>query len=333
MVSSRVFRQSAVLAFAAMFAVEFVVAQPPQGGNQPPQEGRQRGDRQGGRGGFGGGGFAGGMMSRGGVRIDRATLLQSEQVKTELKIEEAQAVTIETAIEAYREERNNAPRLDRDAIANMSEEERTEAFEKSRKEREELSKKTDDILNALLEPEQVSRLDQLQFQARLMMGPVQTFKSDDIKEKLKITDEQVAKLTEVEEAAAEEMRNMFGGFGGGGGGRGRGENGGGAPPAGGPPAGGGAGGGPGGGFEQIRTMMEEARKKSTEAAMAVLTDEQKAQVEEMKGAAFEFDLRSLMGGRGGFGGGGFGGGPGGGGPDGGGPGGGRGGRGTRPPSE
>ena len=260
-------------------------------------------------------------MGRGGFgRVDRATLLQSDQVRTELKIEEPQAVTIDSAIEAYREERNSAPRLDRDAFANMSEEERTAAMDKSRKEREELSKKTDDILNALLEPEQVTRLDQLTFQARLAMGAAQTFKADDIKEKLKISEDQIAKLTEVEEAAMAEMRTMFGGFGGGQGGRGRGQgDAGGAAPAGGAS-------GPGAGFEEIQAKMAEARKKTTESAIAVLSDEQKTQVEEMKGEAFEFDLRILMGGRGGFGGGGFGGG----GP--GGPGGG-GGRGTRPPTE
>ncbi|MFN9234432.1 MAG: hypothetical protein ACK6D4_07305 [Planctomyces sp.] len=110
------------------------------------------------------------------------------------------------------------------------------------------------------------------------------------------------------------MRGSFGG----------GRPGGGAPGA--PAAGGPGAGGPGAGFEAMREKMEAARKKSTDAAMAVLSDDQKKQLEEMQGAKFEIDMRAMMGGRGGFGGG-----PGG--PGGGGQRGGQGGRGTRPQAE
>ncbi len=318
---SQMLRKVALLGLCSVTFSAVADAQPPRGDGgkgQPPQEGG-RGDRQGrggGRGGFGGGGFGmmgGGMM--GGMmapRIDRATLLGNDKVRTELKIEEAQAATIDAALDAYREERNSAPRPDRDAFQNMSEEERTKFFTDMQKQREELSKKTDTVLNALLEEGQIKRLDQIAVQARLQMGALQALMADDMKTALTITEEQVGKLKEVETKAQEDMQKMMeemrANF---------------QP---------GQGGGPGGGFEGMREKMETARKAVTDSAMAVLTDAQKSKLEEMKGAAFEIDARSLMGGRGGFGGGGPGG-PGGGGPGGQGGRGGRGqggGRGGRP---
>jgi Spy/CpxP family protein refolding chaperone len=270
--------QTVILSLITVLIPTFVQAQPPGGG----------------RGGFGGG--------RGGFNIDRAMLLRADQVRKELKIEEAQAATIDAALEAYREERNNAPRPDRDALANMSEEERAAASEKSQKEREELSRKTDEVLNALLEPEQSKRLDQISLQAKLSFATVQTLKSEELKSKLSLTDEQLTKLDDAGKAATAEMQEMFQGLRGGG--------------------------GVGGGFEQIQEKMTAARAKSVEAAMAILTPDQAKTMEELKGTKFEIDMRALMGGRGG--------------PQGrgdrgrggdGGNGGGAGGRRTRPPAE
>jgi hypothetical protein len=175
-------------------------------------------------------------------------------------------------------------------------------FEDMQKQREELSRKTDEVLNALLEPAQITRLDQISLQMRLNGGLAAALKSDDIKAKLKISEEQIAKLDAAETSARDEMQKMMeemrASFQGG---RGPGAPGGGAPGAGGPPA----------GFEAMREKMEAARKKTSDAAMAVLTDAQKTQLEELKGAAFEIDMRAMMGGRGGFGGPGGPGGPGG----------------------
>ena len=157
----------------------------------------------------------------------------------------------------------------------MSDEERTAAFEKSQKDREELSKKTDEVLNALLEPDQAKRLDQISFQAKLGFATVQTLTSDELKSKLSLTDEQVAKLEDAGKAAIAEMQAMFQGLRGGGGGGG------------------------GGGFEQMQEKMTAARAKSVETAMAILTAEQAKTIDELKGQKFEIDMRALMGGRGG----------------------------------
>jgi hypothetical protein len=263
MMTTRFMRQVAVFGLMALLTMTSIQAQ--DGG------GRQRG----GRGGFGGG--PGGPF--GGPRLDRAALLRIEKVRLELKIEEAQAATIDAALDAYNEQRDASPRMDRDAYDKLSEEEKNAYREKSEKERAELSKKTDEILVALLEEPQVRRLDEVAIQARLAMSATSTLKADDIKGKLMITDEQVAKLDEAQKVIEEErqkaMQEAFAGAGGPGG---------------------------GGDREAMRAKMSEMmatfQKKSTEAAMAVLTDDQKKTLDGMKGAAFELTMRDFFGGRG-----------------------------------
>ncbi len=258
MMSIRFVRQAVGFSLMTLLVSSFVHAQPLGGGR-----------------GFGGGGFGG----RGSFNIDLATLLRADQVRKELKIEETQAATIDAALEAYREERNSSPRPDRDAFRKMSEEEQTAYFEKSRKEGEELSNKTDEVLSALLEPEQAKRLDQISLQAKLYTAAVPTLKGDNLKSKLSLTEEQVAKLDEAEKTATADMQKMFeemrASFQGGDGKQGG-----------------------GGGFEQMQEKMQAARKKSTDAAMAVLTDDQKKTIDELAGVKFEIDPRAFMGGRG-----------------------------------
>lgn len=281
MMSIRFIRQAAVFSLMTLLVSGFVLAQPPGGG---------RGGA-GGRGGFGGG--------RGGFTINRAMLLRAEQIRKELKIEEAQAATIDAALEAYREERNASPRPDREAYDKMNDEEKTALREKLTKESDELSKKTDEVLGALLEPEQIARLDQISFQMKLGTAVVATLKSDDLKSKLALTEAQIAKLDEVEKAADAERTKMFEAM---------------------RAAGGDGGGQAGGGFAEIQEKMQAARKKTTDAAMATLTPDQTKMIDEMSGAKFELDMRAMFGG-----------------PPGGGPGGGRprngNGGGTRPPAE
>jgi len=121
-------------------------------------------------------------------------------------------------------------------------------------------------------------------------------KSDDIKQKLSIKDEQIAALEGVEKTnqeamtkMMEEMRASFGGRG-----RGRGEDGA-------RDAEGAEGVEPAAERPDPRKMMEDLRKKSTDAMMAVLTSDQKATLTKLQGK--EFDLAALRSsGRGGFGG-------------------------------
>jgi len=186
----------------------------------------------------------------------------------------------------------------------MDEAERTAVLEKARADREALTKKTDEVLAALLEPAQVERLDQIAMQIQLRGDVAAALQSDDMKKKLGVTDEQVATLKSVQEEISERqqemrdrMREAFQNGGGGGGG--------------------------GADFEAMRAEGEKMRTLATEKAMAVLTADQSKKLNELKGSPFELDMRQLFGG--GRGGGGFGGGqPGGGRGFGGGEGGGRG---------
>lgn len=280
MMSIRFVRQAVTFSLMTMLVSGFVLAQPPGGG---------------GRGGFGGRGFG----------MDRAMLLRMEQVKKELKIEEAQAATIDAAMEAYSEERSALPRVD---FRTASEEERNAAVAKM----QELSKKTDEVLGALLEPEQSKRLDQISLQLKLQGSTLDTLKSDQLKTKLALTEEQIAKLDDIQKAAEAERekaraeREASGGGQAGGGGR--------------PPS---------GGFGQGGAAMEQflaARKKLTDSALAVLTADQTKTLSELEGPKFELDMQAIFSGRGGQGGGR---------PPGGGQGGGRprNGGGTRPPAE
>lgn len=284
----RSFRFSALACLAAICFTAVADAQPPgggQGGRPQQRGGQQRGGQQ--RGGFQGGGFPGG----GGARplMSRSQLLRSEEVQAEIEVDDAQGATITAALEAYNAERE-AARGEMPNFREMEEEERTKAFEKLRADAEELNKKTDEMLNALLEPDQITRLDEIALQANIAASLATVLKSDDIKKKLGIKEEQIAKLEDAEKASQEamtkmmeEMRASFGGRG-----RGRGEE-------------GGADAEPAAERPDPRKMMEDARKKSTEAMMAVLTDQQKATLTKLQGK--EFDLASLRsGGRGGFGG-------------------------------
>ena len=257
MMTTRFLRQVTIFGLLALLTVTSIQAQ---------EGGRQRGGR-------------GGMFGGGGPRLDRAALLRIDKVRQELKIEEAQAATIDAALDAYNEQRNASPRPDREAYDKLTDEEKTAYREKSEKVRVELSQKTDEILEALLEVPQVKRLDEVTVQARLSMSATMTLKADDMKSKLMITEEQIARLDEAQKVAEEErqkaMQEAFAG-------------------AGGP--------GQGGDREAMRAKMTEImtalQKKSTEAAVAVLTEDQKKTLDEMKGAAFELTMRDFFGGRG-----------------------------------
>lgn len=292
MLFSRFLRPMASIFVAVVALTAVAEAQQDPGEGRPSQRGA-RGGFQGGFGGFGGsrGGFGGG------AQYSRSRLLTLQQVRDELKIEEGQAALIDAAVEAFREEQGSSGRPDRDAFQNMSDEERRQVIEKMQKDREAATKKNDEVLSALLDETQNKRLDQITLQLRLSSGLAAALRDDDLRKALKISDEQVAKLDAAEEESRNAMREMMEGL------RGSrdGGDGGGRPPGGGRPD--------PAVFEQMRERMSEAREKSTAAVMAVLTDGQQTQLEGMKGAPFELDMRAMMrrGAPGGAPGGGFGG--------------------------
>lgn len=301
MMTSRFLKFSLLSCFAAALMMTAAEAQPPGGRGEGGrgeggrgQEGRgQRGQQ---RGGFQFGGQRGSQFGQRTARVPSfSELLRSEDVLEELKVGEAQKATIDAAMESYRAESAKL-RPSREAFEGLDSDARREMFEKMQKDGQELRDKTDEILTALLEKEQIARLKQIQFQIQVSQSLTAYMKSDEGRKALSITDEQLAKIESVEEEAQKgseearnKMRELFSG----------GER-------------------PSREemqeiFARLREESTKRREETTKKIEGVLTEEQQAKLASLKGDEFKYD-RAAMFGRGGRGGQG---GPGGGRPQGG----------------
>ena len=202
---------------------------------------------------------------RGPMRIDYAVALGVEQVRSELKITDDQAATIDAAIQAYQEEQQDS-RPDRAQLSFLSPEEREDFLKEAAEDARKLSQKTDETLGVLLEPEQASRLNEMILQAKLQFAPV-----DALKEHLELSEEQLDQLAEVEEQIKEQQGKM------------RGEimalmlAQGGRPD-----------------FKQVSKLFKKAQLAARDLALAVVTDEQKSTLAELQGEKFDLDLMQVM---------------------------------------
>lgn len=313
------------------------LAQPPDFGGQDDQpRGGRRGGGGFGQGGFGPGGFGQGgfgqgmfpggfgqgmfpgMWGQGGGRgmrgpgmmtspDDPFALLKNEEVQKELKLTKKQIAQADKLIETYqnevREQMQQAS-LDPADLEEMSDDERAKAFQKSRDQQEKTARKLNDKfrprLSKVLKPEQAKRLKQIGWQA---MG-VMALRGDDLAKALKLSKDQRAEIEEAFASAGKKMRESFrppeGGFR-----RPRqaddqadGEDGGNGQP--------GGDGGPGGGGppsnRDFRARMENMRKMNEDrdaAVLAVLTDKQREQFEQLKGEPFDLSVLRPRRGRGG----------------------------------
>jgi Spy/CpxP family protein refolding chaperone len=211
------------------------------------------------------GGFGGGGFGRGGG-MNETMLLGLDQVAKELELADEQKAEIRKI-----SEESMAKARERVAgLRDLSDDERRARFEEMRKEGETAQAEVRKKIEEVLLPEQKERLSQIVLQVQ----GASALASDEVASKLSLTEDQKTKLREVQEAAREKMQEAFGR-------RGDGER------------------GQGGG----REAMQKLRTESQEQAMAVLTDEQKKKLEELKGKAFELDMSAFgRGGRGGEGG-------------------------------
>jgi hypothetical protein len=238
------------------------------------QDQGRRGDR-GGRGGPGGqrgpggGGFGGGFPGRGGG--DPMQLLRIDEVKVELEVSPTQEEALEKIAEQSRGERP-----DFGNFREMSDEQRQEVFAKMQKQREERAKKTRELLEEVLVPPQLERLDQLALQLR----GLEALRDEKVVAALKITGPQQEKMQTVRDSMRERMQEIFASA--------------------------------GGDRDKMREAFEEVREGIEKDTLAVLNANQKKEFEEMKGEPFEFPEAARGGGfgRGGRGGPGGGGGPG-----------------------
>ncbi|MFG0288140.1 MAG: hypothetical protein ACF8CQ_08200 [Rhodopirellula sp. JB044] len=235
-------------------------AQPPGGGEREGGRGQRGGGMRGG-GGFGGGGMRGGGMRGGDPAM---ALLRSPEVREHLKLDSQQEEGLRKLEDRIREEPRSGGARDFD-FRNASQEERAEFFSKMQEEQKEQSAKYRELLGEVLDFDQMERLDELVLQRRGLVALGDT----EIQDAIKMSDEQREKLqtvrSEQEEKMRERMRTLM----------------------------------QSGDRNGMREKMEEIREEIEQDVMAVLTSEQKAKFEEMKGEPFDF---GDMGGRGGRGG-------------------------------
>ncbi|HVX59671.1 MAG TPA: hypothetical protein VHC19_03690 [Pirellulales bacterium] len=271
----------AILAAAVCFsAVHVSQAQDSERGERG-----QRGERGGrgggrfGRGGAGGGMFGGGMF---GGPMNEFAMLGIPAVQKDLDLSEGQKESAEKLVASYRDDQQAAREnsgFDFGALRDLSQEERQEKMAEFGKKQAESNRKLDEKyqpkLAETLKPEQLKRLKQITLQA----AGVQALRSEDVAKTLKLTDEQQEQIAKA----------LQGGFGGGRGGfarRGRDDGG-------------------EGGQGDFQARMEEMRKAAEERnakALAVLSEEQQKEFEELKGKPFDMAQlrpRGFGGGRGG----------------------------------
>jgi Spy/CpxP family protein refolding chaperone len=181
-----------------------------------------------------------------------AGLLMMAEVQKELGVTDDQKEKVTKALEGLRPQPGQGGGGN---FREMTEEQRAKAMEEFRKQADERNKKVEAALKEVLTADQQKRLSELRVQREGVAG----LSRGEIAEKLELTDEQKGKLRELAEAA----RPNFG--------------------QGGRPAG-------GENVDREKLMAEfQARREKLEAdSLAVLTADQKAKWEEMKGKKFEF---------------------------------------------
>ena len=231
------------------------------GQGERPQRGQGGGGPGGGRG-FGGGGFGG----RGGI----ASLLTIKEVRDELKMDEEQTKEMEAFTKELRDEMQSkfagfgggrgGPGGGGGPGSGAAAPDMTKINDAIAS----MQLKSESKLGEILDPIQMDRLVGLFIQR----DGARTLNSKIISTRLEITGDQKVKIADQEKIAGEEMRSLYGGGGGGGGG-------------------------------DMREKMDKMRKDSEEKITGLLTAAQKAKMEELKGAKFEFPAQPPRGGPGG----------------------------------
>ena len=224
------------LMLAGLLALEPARAQGP-GGPGGQAAGRMGGGRM-----IGLGGQGGSMMA----------LLQSDQVRQELKVTEDQAAKIQALAEELRAARPPAPEGMQDLTAEQREARLTEMREAAQKQAQ-LARQR---LGAILTPEQMKRLGGIQIQVQ---GTLSSLGDAQVAEALKLTSEQKEKLAALQQEQMTAMRERM------------------------------RGGQRGTAAAGERPAWAQAREEFETKALALLTEEQRTKLTEMKGAPFTLE--------------------------------------------
>jgi Spy/CpxP family protein refolding chaperone len=202
-------------------------------------------------------GRRGGFGMFGGMMVQPAALLPNPQVQKELKLNEEQIAKIKEITDALRPQ----PGAARPDFQNMSEEERREFFAEMQKKNDEAGKKATEVLTDT----QKGRFKQIQL---WVQGTGALVQNEELAKTLKITDDQKEALKTITEESGKKQQEL-----------GRGSF------------------GPGVSDEdraKAREQMTALRTETEAECMAVLTDDQKAQFEKLKGPKFELDMSQLF---------------------------------------
>jgi Spy/CpxP family protein refolding chaperone len=181
-------------------------------------------------------------------------LLRTEQIQKELKLTDDQNTQIDDL----------AIQLQSDALElfsslqDLSEEERKAELPNLMKKFSDKGKELQAKVDKFLDAKQNARMKELSLQQR----DAEALGDEDVIAALKLTEDQKKKLSAIRDEAARQLEEALKPLLGGGGG--------------------------GGDLGDIRTKMEAMRKELSEKALAVLTTEQRAQFEKMKGEKFDF---------------------------------------------
>ncbi len=220
-------------------------------------------------------------------------MLTNAAVQKDLELTQDQIDKIKKINDAYQDDAEEGrPNFNFQELQDLSEEERgkkmQELREKMTAQTKKLNEKYQPKLDKAVDKAHLDRIKQIERQ----MAGIMALHGKDVVEALGLSDDQQEQVNSVFAASQEEMQKLFprGGFGG--------------------PGGGGAGGAAGEGadadetarqerFAKMREQMQKLNEERDTKLMTVLTDEQKAKFEELKGKPFDVSqLRP----RGGFGG-------------------------------
>lgn len=209
----------------------------------------------------------GGGQGRGGSSgrtMNASALLGSEQVQKEIGLEGEKLEAVKEILEKSRA----AAREAFSSFGNIRELEgdaREKAIADMRAKQQEASKGVAEKLNKHLTKEQQTRLDQI----ALQLQGARALEDEKVAAKLELKDEQQLEIIDINEETRQAQRKMMEGL------REGGRE----------------------GFAQMREKIEAQRKEIETKLLAVLTDAQKAQFNELKGKPFELDRRAMFSGQ------------------------------------
>lgn len=204
--------------------------------------------------------------SRGGFRGSRgpASLLMMPEVQKELSLNDAQLDIIKTLSQESR--RGGTTGGNRESFRNLSPEEREKRFAALREEREKASKEQEKKIAEVLDAKQLARLKQLQIQ----QAGTRALERAEVQDELKLSADQKQKIQATVTADREASRQAFGGFGGNNGQRPTDEQ-----------------------RQAAIQKLRDARAATDAKLLAVLTDPQKKQFQQMQGSPFKFPERTF----------------------------------------